>query len=459
MNSYLPNEGILITIPTTYVIMPERIRIEKSVNLFEKALQLIPGGSQTSSKRPSAFAPGAYPIYVDRGKGCHVWDVDGNEYIDYVLALGPLTLGYCYPAIDEAVKRQLEKGIIFGLLHPLEIEAAEAITEVVPCAEMVRFFKTGAEAISAAVRVARAYTGRDKVATYGYHGWHDTWACTSASPAGDGIPAVLKDYVHPFNYNDFDSPASLKAVLEQHPNEFACIVMEPISYWERPKETYLQRVKELAERHGALLVFDEIVTGFRLALGGAQELLHITPDLAVVGKGVAAGMPLSAVVGRRKYMERMTDLLVSITHGGEALSLAASVAAIREYKEKGVQAYLWQRGEEFMNAMNELALEAGVSMEWGGYPPMPMYKFNVDDPSLADDLMTLWLQENARRGILYRRGGPAYICFSHSDEDINITIEVGGEVMKCIDDALRSKDVKSRLKVTGSIKQGMISRK
>jgi len=429
--------------------MPKFIRFERSINLFEKAIKFIPGGSQTSSKRPSAFAPGAYPIYVDRGKGSHVWDIDGNEYIDYVLALGPLTLGYCYSAIDEAIRKQLEKGIIFGLLHPLEVEAAEAITEVIPCAEMVRFFKTGAEAISAAVRVARAYTGRDKVATYGYHGWHDTWACMSPSPAGDGIPAALKNYVHSFNYNDFDSPASLKAILEQHPSEFACIVMEPISYWEMPKETYLQQVKELAERHGALLIFDEIVTGFRLALGGAQELFHITPDIAVIGKGVAAGMPLSAVVGKRRYMERMTNLLISITHGGEALSLAASVAAIKEYKEKKVQAYLWKQGQKLMDAMNKIASEIELPMEWGGYPPMPMFRFNVDGPELADDLMTLWLQENAKRGILYRRGGPAYICFSHSDKDIDKTIEIGAEVMRTIKGSIINGDVKSRLKVSG----------
>jgi len=434
--------------------MPEHIRIEKSLNLFEKALQLIPGGSQTGSKRPSEFVPGAYPIYVQRGKGCRVWDIDGNEYIDYVLALGPITLGYCYPAIDEGIKWQLEKGIIFGLLHPLEVEAAEAITEVVPCAEMVRFFKTGAEAISAAVRVARAFTGREKVATYGYHGWHDTWACMSPSPAGDGVPTAFKNYVYSFGYNDFDSSASLKSLLEQHPGEFACIVMEATSYWEKPKQGYLREVKRLSEEHGALLIFDEIVTGFRLALGGAQELFQITPDLAVIGKGVAAGMPLSAVVGMRRYMERMSDLLISITHGGEALSLAASVAAIREYKGKKVQAHLWEQGRKLMEAMNKIASEAGVPMEWGGYPPIPMYRFNVGDPGLAEDLMTLWLQENARRGVLYRRGGPAYICFSHSDEDIERTISVGEEAMKIIRDALQGGDVRARLEVTGPTEKG-----
>jgi len=435
--------------------MAEHLRIENSVKLFERALQLIPGGSQTSSKRPSAFAPGAYPIYVDRGSGSHVWDIDGNEYIDYILGLGPITLGYCYPAINEAVRGQLKRGVIFGLLHPLEVETAEVIRGVVPCAEMVRFFKTGVEAISAAVRVARAFTGRDKIATYGYHGWHDTWACMSPPPAGDGIPKALKSYVYPFRYNDLGSPESLRSLLEAHPGEFACIVMEPVSYWEKPMEGYLQEVRKLADEHGALLVFDEIVTGFRLALGGAQELFQVIPDLAVVGKGVASGMPLSALLGRRKYMEKMKDLLISITHGGETLSLAAAVAAIKEYKEKKVQSYLWRQGGRLMEEMNRLASEIGVPMEWGGYAPIPMYRFNVKGSMLADNLMTLWLQENAKRGVLYRRGGPAYICFSHSDEDIDKTIEVGREVMRIIEDALRKGDVKSRLEVTGVAEQGV----
>jgi len=434
--------------------LTKSLDIRNSVKLFDKAIELIPGGSQTGSKRPSAFAPGAYPIYVDRGMGSHVWDIDGNEYIDYVLALGPLTLGYRYPAIDEAIREQLEKGIIFGLLHPLEVMAAEAIRGVVPCADMVRFFKTGAEAISAAVRVARACTGREKVATYGYHGWHDIWACMSPSPSGDGVPPSFRDYVHSFRYNDFDSPASLRSLLKEHPREFACIVMEPISYWERPKEGYLEDVRRLSEEDGSPLIFDEIVTGFRLALGGAQELFHITPDLAVVGKGVAAGMPLSAVVGRRKFMERMTDLLISITHGGEALSLAASVAAIREYKEKGVQAHLWKQGSKILESMNRAASEIGVPMEWGGYPPIPMFKFNVEDPTLAEDLMTLWLQENARRGVLYRRGGPVYICFSHSDEDVKQTIEVGIEVMRVIKGTLNTGDVRSKLEINKLTERG-----
>lgn len=314
--------------------MKRALNIHNSVELFDKAIELIPGGSQTGSKRPSVFAPGAYPIYVDRGRGSHVWDVDGNEYIDYVLALGPITLGYCYPAIDKAIRGQLERGIIFGLLHPLEVEAAEAIKSVVPTAEMARFFKTGAEAVSAAVRVARAFTGRDKVASYGYHGWHDIWACASPPPASDGVPKEFRYLVHSFSYNDFDSPSSLRSLLERHPGEFACVVMEAISYWDMPKEGYLQDVRRLTEEHGALLIFDEIVTGFRLALGGAQEYFQITPDLAVIGKGVAAGMPLSAVVGKAKYMSRMADLMISITHGGETLSLAACVSAIRDVQDE-----------------------------------------------------------------------------------------------------------------------------
>ena len=422
------------------------LKIEESIRLYERSLKVIPGASQTISKRPEAFAPGGFPIFLERGRGSHVWDVDGNEYIDYIMCLGPITLGYCYPAINEAVKRQLEDGTILSLPHRLEVEAAEAIIDCVPCAEMVRFFKSGAEATAAAVRVARAYTGREKIVSFGYHGWLDMWAAQVTGKMGRGVPQALRDLVLPFNYNDFESERSLESVLKQHKDEVACIVMSPISYWEPPRDGYLKWVRELADSYGAVLVFDEIVTGFRLALGGAQEYLGVTPDLACFAKGIASGLPISALAGKREIMELMRDLQISSTYGGELLSLAAVVAAIREYKTKRVQEYLWRQGTKLMNELNKKAKEVGVKAEWVGYAPISMFRFLYDDPNVSRDMVILFLQECARRGVLFRRGGPVYITFSHTDDDIERTVEVGGEALEALKEAYEKGEVHSRLK-------------
>lgn len=267
------------------------LNFQKSKEYYKKALTIIPGVSQTTSKRPENFAPGAFPIYIERGKGSHVWDVDGNEYIDYLMALGPITLGYSYPAIDEAVKEQLGKGIIFGLMHPLEIEVSQVLIETIPSAEMVRFFKTGAESTSAAVRIARAYTGKEKVLHCGYHGWHDNWAAERESFLSLGVPKVLKGYVRSFIFNDFTSEASLEKVLKRNKDEAACIIMETIIQGQRPEDGYLKWVRELADQYKVVLIFDEIITGFRMALGGAQEYFGVIPDLTCLAKGVANGLP------------------------------------------------------------------------------------------------------------------------------------------------------------------------
>jgi len=428
------------------------LNLRKSKELYERARKIIPGASQTGSKRPESFAPGAFPIYIQRGKGSHVWDVDGNEYIDYISGVGPISLGYCYPAIDQAIKKQLKDGIIFSLMHPVEIEAAQAIIDSVPCAEMVRFFKTGAEATAAAVRLARAYTGREKIANFGYHGWLDVWTAELIpSLSAKGVPKILKDYIFSFSYNDFDSPKSLKKILEEHKKEIACIVMSPISYYEKMKDNYLQWVRELADKYGALLVFDEIVTGFRLSLGGAQEYFRIIPDLACFAKGVASGPPVTVLAGKRKFMEGMKALQITTTYGGEALSLAAIVAAIKEYREKNVSKYLWEQGEKLMQGLNKIAKKIGIRAEWVGYAPISMFRF-LEEERLAKDVMSLFLKECAKRGVLFRRGGPVYITYSHTDEDIEKTLEVGNQALQIVKKAKEQEKISSLLKDVASVK-------
>ncbi|RJS85663.1 aminotransferase class III-fold pyridoxal phosphate-dependent enzyme [Candidatus Bathyarchaeota archaeon] len=426
--------------------MSGSLKLEESIKLYRRAVKVIPGASQTISKRPEAFAPGGFPIFLERGLGSHVWDVDGNEYIDYIMCLGPITLGYAYPAINEAIKRRLEDGTILSLPHRLEIEAAEAIIECVPCAEMVRFFKTGAEATAAAVRVARAYTGREKIVSYGYHGWLDVWAALVGGKMGRGVPEALRKLIIPFNYNDFESERSLENVLKRNRDEVACIVMNPIDYWSPPKNGYLKWVRELADEYNVILVFDEIVTGFRLALGGAQEYFDVTPDLACFAKGMSSGMPVSALAGKREMMSLMKELQISSTYGGEILSLAAVVAAIKEYKEKNVQSYLWAQGEKLMKRLNEAAKNLGVKVNWSGFPPISMFKFSYEDAELNSDLLTLFLQECASRGVLFRKGGPVYICYSHTDEDIEMTVRACTESLRVVKEAYEKRDVKNRLR-------------
>jgi len=406
------------------------LKLKESEAIYSRAVRLIPGASQTGSKRATAFARGAYPIYAQRAKGCRIWDVDGNEYIDYVLGLGPITLGYCYPAVDNAIQRQLQNGIIYGLCHPVEVEAAELVTEVIPGADMVRFFKTGACAVSAAVRVARGVTGREKVISNGYHGWHDTFSATIDTP---GVPHALKDLIANVSYNDLDA---IKQHLADWRGEVACIVTSPVDYRHPEKDGLLREVRALADEAGAALIFDEIVTGFRLALGGAQEYLGVTADMACFAKGMANGMPVAALAGNREYMQPMQDLLISSTYGGEALSLAAVTAAITECKRNHVPAHMWKMGRRLVDGLNEAAREAGVNARWVGYAPMSAYAFHNDDKDTAERMMTFFLQECAKRGVLVRRGGLMFITYSHTRKEIDKTIEVAAEVMGLMREAL-----------------------
>ena len=423
--------------------MPNPLNLSRSQQLFARAEQLIPGGSQTNSKRPSGYAPGAFPIYAERGKGCRVWDVDGNEYIDYILALGPITLGYCYEAVDAAIRAQLEKGIIYGLLHPLEVEAAELICDMVPCAEMVRFLKGGAEVTSAAARIARAYTGRELILNSGYRGWHDTWSAQVEPPMGRGIPECLRAMVRPFPRDDNDA---LRALLEKYDGKVAAVFVDPASGTAAPQEA-VQGMRALCDEFGVLLCFDEIVTGFRLAPGGAQEHYGVTPDLACFAKGIANGMPLGCVCGRREVMQVAADLLISVTYGGECLSLAAVVACLKEYREEPVHERIWAQGQRLMDGFRELGEKHGVPLWCSGLAPMSQPGFHYDDAALNADVWSLFLQETARRGVLIRRGGLLFITYMHKAADIDETLAAVDDALEVIAEAVAAGDVKGSLRV------------
>lgn len=304
-------------------------KYKNSRELLKRAKKITPLGAQTFSKSYRYFCEGNSPSFMEKGKGAHVWDVDENKYIDFICGLGPVTLGYNDQRINEAITKQMEKGIIFSQPAPISIELSEKLIEIIPCAEMVRFVKNGSDATSAAVRLARAYTERDIIATCGYHGMQDWYIGSTVN--NKGVPQKVCELSQSFDYNNIES---LESLFAKYPNKIAAVILEPIQS-NGPEEGYLQKVKEIAQDNGAVLIFDEVVSGFRYALGGASELYSVTPDLVTLGKGMANGMPISAVAGKKELLNLISDgVFISTTFGGEALSIAAALETINILQEK-----------------------------------------------------------------------------------------------------------------------------
>lgn len=434
------NEGYYKALLTTAKIKAKKIPIKKSLSLKNKASRLIPDCSQTFSKGPSQFVQNVAPVFLEKGRGSHVWDVDGNEFIDYAMALGPVILGHNYPEVNSAVKRAIEKGVTFSLPNPLEVELARILTEVIPCAQMVRFGKNGSDATSGAVRVARAFTGRDKIACCGYHGWQD-WYIASTS-RNMGIPIDVRKLTLTFAYNKIET---LEKIFRENRNQVACVIMEPVGI-EEPRDNFLQKVKEVTHKNGALLIFDEVVTGFRLSLGGAQEYFGVTPDLACVGKAMGNGFPISAVVGRRGIMELFEEIFFSFTFGGEIASIAAAIETINVLKSRDVISFLWEQGRRIKDGYNVLTREYGLEKytRCAGLSPRSVISFK--DGKGSEDLLlkSLFQQECIKRGILFT--GAHNICFSHSNPDIDYTLRVYNTVLAIIRDALKKNKVRALLK-------------
>ena len=416
----------------------QKTKLVESQKLLKKAEGLIPGCSQTFSKAPNQFVRGVTPVYIERAEGCRMWDVDGNEYVDFPLALGPIILGHKDPDVDAAVRAQLDKGTIFSLPHRLEVEVAELLTKTVPCAEMVRFGKNGSDATAGAVRIARAFTGREIVACCGYHGWQDWYVGTTTR--ADGVPQAVRDLTKTFEYND---AASLEKLFAAHPGKIACVILEAIGVIE-PKPGFLQAVADIARKHGAILIFDEVVTGFRLALGGAQEYYGVTPDLACFAKAMANGYPVSAVAGRRDLMKKFEDVFFSFTFGGEALSLAAAKATIEKLKSHKVIPHLWRQGQKIKDAFNADSRRLGIGqVDCIGLAPHTVVRFR--DAAGADSLAmrSLFQQELIKRGILFLTG--YNICFAHDDETIARAISANRESLEILAAAMKVGDVEKRL--------------
>ena len=412
----------------------------RSNEWLKRAEKTIPLGSQTFSKSRIAYPNKVSPLFVQRGQGCQVWDADGNQYTDFVSGLLSVSLGYCNKAVDDAVIEQVKSGVTFSLPHQLEMIVAEKLVELIPCAEMVRFGKNGSDATSAAIRLARAYTQKEHVAVCGYHGWQD-WYIGSTS-RDLGVPKATKELTHTFKYNDI---SSLEKIFSQNTDHIAAVILEPMNT-HFPENDFLQKVKVLCEKNGAILIFDETITGFRYSMGGAQQLFNVTPDLATFGKGMANGYPISAVVGRKDIMALMEDIFFSGTFAGETLSLAATNATLDFMLENNVVEHLKLMGEKLQSGLHEIINDM-QAQQWLSVTGHPVWSFlNIGEHGAysAIELKSLFLQEMAQRGFLL--GGGHNLNYAHKNSDIDALLTAYRQVLAILAETVIKEDFNRRFK-------------
>jgi len=392
-------------------------------------------------------AYGISPVYSARQQGGYFWDVDGHKYIDFNMGAGAVLLGHAYPTIVRAVQDQAAQGTGLTINHPLELETAELLAELVPCAEMVRFCKGGGEANAVAVRIARAATGRDKVVFCGYHGWHDWYLAANLASESTlakhllpgispgGVPRELEGTALAFEFNNLDS---LQQVLDDHSGEVACVIMEAARNY-LPEPGFLEGVRNLTLQEGVVLIFDEVVTGFRIARGGAQEYYNVVPDVATFAKCISNGFALGAVAGKREVMEVAVDSFISSVYWAEATGLAAGKATLREYLNQPVCDAVQDFGQRFLVALRRVIEECGVPAAVVGLPFFPSLTFRDLSPELLDSLVTLYMQETAKRGLF---GGPGhFFCLQHTHTDLAAAVDIIGVALTTIRKALDEGDI------------------
>ncbi|HLJ10849.1 MAG TPA: aminotransferase class III-fold pyridoxal phosphate-dependent enzyme [Planctomycetaceae bacterium] len=376
------------------------------MEIHHRALELIPGGTQLVSRRPTRYACGVSPVYAARASGARFWDVDSNEYIDWVSGIGAIILGYCDPVVDQAVCEQIGRGVNFSINHELEVELAEELARTIPCAEMVRYAKCGGEACAIAIRIARGATGRDKVLFCGYHGWHDWYLAANLDAQANlnahlfpgiepiGVPRALAGTSIPFPYGDLDA---LGEALDSHRGQVAAVIMEPLRS-EAPPAGYLSAVARVCREHSVLLIFDEVSSGMRFGMAGAQGFVGVTPDLAVFAKSISNGYPMAVVCGKRDVMQQAATMFISSTYWSDAIGLTAALTTLRELRRRDVAANLARFGALLQNRIDQAAREAGFGARCTGLSTAPHIDFPTDDPAMRTKLATLYIQEMAKRG-------------------------------------------------------------
>ncbi len=414
-----------------------RLNLTKSVALFEEAKTLIPGGV-LGARKPGDFIMGEYPIFLESGKGCRLIDVDGNEFIDFLCGYGPVILGYREEEVDEAVFRQIrDKGFCFSLTQPYQNELAKSLNRLIPSAEMSIFLKTGSDGTTAAIRIARAHTGRIKVMRCGYHGWHD-WCVEMKG----GIPEKFYEDVYEFHYNDLDG---LEDLMKKHGDDTAAIILTPFGHplhakMQEPKPGFLEGVRELADRYGAVLIFDEVRTCFRLRMGGAQELYGVTPDLTALGKGMANGHAISVITGKKDVMMAAeSKLFISSTFFPNSEGFIAALKTIEIMEREKVLENIWKKGNRFLKKIQEIIDKYdNAGAELSGVAPMFFVTFTKGDPQTKRGRRTDFYTQMIRKGFFFTPHHHAYISYRHTQEDLDLTLRAMDESMAYVSEKYKS---------------------
>jgi len=404
-----------------------KLNITRSQELFEEAKTLVPGGV-LGARKPGDFIEGEYPIFLEYGKGSRLTDVDGNEFIDFLCGYGPIILGYREDEVDDAVIKQIkDKGFCFTLTQRYQNQLAKKLTELVPCSELSIFLKTGSDATTAAIRIARAYTNRIKVMRCGYHGWHD-WCVEMKG----GIPEKFYEDVYEFRYNNLDQLGDL---MKKYGDQTAAIIMTPFGHpihqkMEIPKPGFLEGVRELANKHGTVLVFDEVRTCFRLRMGGAQELYGVTPDLTVLGKGMANGYAISVVTGKADVMMAAAQkLFISSTFFPNSDGYIAALKTIEIMERDNVLNNIWEKGNRLLTKIQNIIDKHEVGAELSGVAPMFFITFKRDETNTQKEKRDDFYTQLIRKGFFFTPHHHAYISYRHTEEDLDKTATAIDEAM------------------------------
>jgi glutamate-1-semialdehyde aminotransferase len=405
----------------------EKLNITRSLELFKEAKELVPGGV-LGARKPSDFIEGEYPIFLESGKGAHLIDVDGNEFIDFLCGYGPIILGYREEEVDEAVIRQLrDKGFCFTLTQPYQNQLAQRLSELVPSSEMSIFLKTGSDGTTASVRIARAYTNRIKVMRCGYHGWHD-WSVEMKG----GIPEKLYEDVYEFRYNKL---GQLEELMAKHGDQTAAIIMTPFGHpnhqkMEEPQPGFLEGVREIATRYGAVLIYDEVRTNFRLSMGGAQQLYAVTPDMSVLGKGMANGYAISAVTGKADVMmAAASKLFISSTFFPNSDGYIAALKTLEILERDRVLDNIWEKGGRFLKRIQAIIDTYNAGAELTGVAPMFYITFKKDQADTYKARRDDFYTQLIRKGIFLHPHHHGYICYRHTEEDLDLAAKAIDEAM------------------------------
>jgi len=429
--------------------MAKKFKVKKSQKLYKRAKQLIPGGTQLLSKRPEMFLPEIWPAYYDKAKGCSIWDIDGKKYTDAsYMGLGACILGYADPDVDSAVKKAIDKGSMTTLNCPEEVELAEVLCGIHNWAGMVRYARTGGEAMAIAVRIARAKREKDVILFCGYHGWHDWYLAANLADdksldghlipglAPKGVPRSLKGTAIPFNYNDTES---FRQLFKKHRENTAAVVMEPIRNYE-PQKGFLEAIREETRKAGIVLIFDEITSGFRMTGGGAHLKFGICPDIAVFGKSMSNGYPMAAVIGRKEVMEAAQETFISSTYWTERIGPVAALTTIRKMRKENIPAHLMNIGRKVRDGWKSSAEKHGVDITISGIYPLGHFLFNYKNHLV---LKTLFTQLMIEKGFLATNA--FYASYAHKSGDIERYLEAADKTFWRIGEALKKDDAEKWL--------------